>query len=468
MQYESIIIKDTIQNSIKKLFEIKDSILESGNIFVLVQTEYNENYDVQNDFFDVIENGNNLGYYYINTIVVPTEKTIFAELPDNVLFVVWFAKNREKMFFNKDLIREPHIWKNVEWGKREKNYNPKGKDPGNVWIPTNDDGKGNITEHILMDMSAVINRLFNCGHQENNITLFISNDRNDGKFCNANIHFIYSKSKLKSNLTSKLKSKIISENRTIDKADLFAKVIWGSSENMNEISNGIIDLIVTSPPYWDLKDYFKEGQIGKEPYNEYLDRMNCVWNECYNKLKERGSLWVNINIRVKNNKPILIPKDFINQCKKIGFFYKGILIWHKSSGIPTNDKNIVDRHEYVLVFSKSKDLTINEKIYTFSDYKNKIINGGLFWNINRKAGSIGKQLHPAIYPNELVMRIIQSCTEEKQTVLDPFLGSGTTLIASILTNRGAYGYEFNEGFKDLIYNRIITDVGLSKKFELKL
>ena len=179
-------------------------------------------------------------------------------------------------------------------------------------------------------------------------------------------------------------------------------------------------------------------------------------------------MWVNINVRVKNNKSILLPKDFIIQCKKIGFYYKGILIWHKSSGIPTHEKNIVDRHEYVLVFSKNQGLTANEKINNFSDYKNSKINGGLFWNINRKAGSVGKQLHPAIYPNELVSRVVESCTTEGQTVLDPFLGSGTTLIASVLANRNCYGYEYNEGFRNLIMGRIQKDIGLLKNVKIEI
>ena len=142
------------------------------------------------------------------------------------------------------------------------------------------------------------------------------------------------------------------------------------------------------------------------------------------------------------------------QCKAIGFHYKGVLIWHKSSGIPTHEKNIVDRHEYVLVFSKDETLHINSRIAEFADYKNERINGGLFWNINRKAGSVGKQfIHPAIYPNELVSRIVKMTTEENDTVLDPFLGSGTTLIASVIEGRNCIGYEYNEGFKDLIKNR---------------
>ena len=468
MQYCTAIIKDDIINAKKALAKIHDIIIDSGNLFVLVRIDYDENGDVNNDFFDIIDFGEKTGLHYVNTIVVPTKEINEAELPDNVLYIVWFAKDRQKQFFNKDSMRETHIWKDVEWGKREKNYNPKGKDPGNVWIPTKDDGKGNITEHILMNMQEIITRLFNCGHQQSYKTLFISNNSNDKEFYDENIEFQYSENEPILKIVSLPKIQKHNELKSNNTDGIFAKIMFGTSENMAEIDNESVDLVVTSPPYWDLKDYFKKGQIGQESYQVYLKRMCKVWSECYNKLTKNGSMWVNINVRVKNNKSILLPRDFITQCKKIGFYYKGILIWHKSSGIPTHDKNIVDRHEYVLVFSKNKNLRINEKIKHFSDYKNSKINGGLFWNINRKAGSVGKQLHPAIYPNALVSRIVESCTSEYQTVLDPFLGSGTTLIASVLTNRNCYGFEYNDGFKNLITSRIQNEIGLFKNVRIDM
>ena len=132
---------------------------------------------------------------------------------------------------------------------------------------------------------------------------------------------------------------------------------------MNLIKDGTVKVVVTSPPYWNLKDYFKQGQIGQESYNTYLKRMRSVWQQCFNKLQDDGSLWVNINIRVSNDKVVLIPRDFIAMCKKIGFYYKGIMVWHKSSGIPTGKKNIVDRHEYILVFSKNQKLALNQQVF---------------------------------------------------------------------------------------------------------
>lgn len=468
MQYGTIIIKgsfQTISNSIKEFVAQLDS---SSCVFVFCRTEYNAVGDVKHDFLDVIQLGVESGLTYINTIVTPSSDFIKADLPDNVLYIVWFVKSHESMVFRKDDIREPHIWKDVEWGHRTKNYNPKGKDPGNVWIPTEDDGKGNITKHILMDDALLIKRIDDCTKQPTLPSLLISDIKEDSVLCPVDMLFEFrnDKGSMARNVKSTRRGQIsVQQNST----GLHGDVIWGTSENMSAIQNGCVDVVITSPPYWDLKDYFKKGQIGQESYQTYLDRLMKVWEECYNKLNDNGSIWLNINIRVKNNKVILIPRDFVKQCKKIGLHYKGILIWHKSSGIPTHEKNIVDRHEYILVFSKNEHLSITDAISSYSDYSNPAINGGLFWNINRKAGSVGKHyIHPAIYPNELVTRIVECTTVEGQTVLDPFLGSGTTLIASILEHRNCYGYEYNEGFKDLILSRIQTDIGKLVNFTLKI
>lgn len=467
MQNGLFIIKgsfETIQSSLSKH---KKDIAPSASIYLICRTEYDEHGDVVHDFLDVIDFGVGLGFSYVNTIVLPTQDRSMCNLPDNAVYIVWLTSNVKTMFFDKDAIREPHIWKDVEWGHRAKNYNPKGKDPGNVWIPTEDDGKGNITKHLLMDYETVIQRLFNCSHQSKLLSTLVSDIESDKDLCPQGIDFLFeggdSIYSQKYSITRAFTNSHIQRKHSRP----FGRVIWGTSENMSSIPDGTIKLVITSPPYWDLKDYFKEGQIGQESYSKYLSRLMNVWRECYNKLSPDGTLWLNINIRVKNNKVILIPRDFIKQCQEIGFHYKGILIWHKSSGIPTHDKNIVDRHEYVLVFSKAPIMVLNESIFSYCDYRNKDINGGVFWNINRKAGSVGKHyIHPAIYPNELVSRIIQSASSEGDFILDPFLGSGTTLIASILESRSCYGIEYNEGFKDLILSRIQTDIGLFTDFDL--
>lgn len=467
---KTVIIKDKysfIKNSLKDIY---DELDESGNVFILFQNEYDKEGNLLYTFLDIIEESIKLGFDYINTIVAPIEK-MDDKNTDNVLYLIWICKNYNKMYFNKDAIRERHIWKDVEWGKRAKNYNPKGKDPGNVWIPTEDDGKGKITKHILLSVEELINRILNAtieNSKTDTAKIYMNQDINLEEINDEMQPVI----KIVYDLTDKCNNGHISSNdhtvcksSSIQSKELVRSIIFGTSEEMPELEDNSINLIVTSPPYWDLKDYFKKGQIGQEPYDKYLSRMEKVWNECYKKLKPTGSLWININIRKIKNKPILLPKEFIRQCTSIGYYFKGILIWHKSSGIPTHAKNIVDRHEYVLIFSKDIGFSVNKgRLQKYSDYKNPKINGGMFWNINRKAGSVGKKfIHPAIYPNELVSRIVEVGTDEYDFVMDPFLGSGTSLIASTKLNRNFIGYEYNEGFKDLMKHRFNNEISESMK-----
>ena len=440
---QTIISKENYDKTIILLKEKYEVLDETGCFFAVTSTEYDRYGNVIHDFFDVISEAVETGYTYVNTIVYTGGNADNASFRDNVKYIVWLCKNRENMTFDKDAIREKHIWKDVEWGKREKNYNPKGKDPGNVWIPTLDDGKAHITKHILLSESEIFARLISMSGCGEDYEIFKTDTANKNTVCESGIERDTAN-------TSKC-----CKQCDVKADNVSGRIVFGTSEKMDMIEDGCISAAVTSPPYWNLKDYFKKGQIGQESYDEYLSRMKTVWRECYRKLKNDGSLWININIRVRNGHVILIPKDFKKMCREIGFFYKGIFIWHKSSGIPTGDKNIVDRHEYVLVFSKKENLIIDTEIQkSFKDYKNEDICGGAFWNINRKAGSVGKKyIHPAIYPNDLVKRIILMTTKAEETVLDPFLGSGTSLISSLQCGRNFVGYEYNEGFEELMRSR---------------
>lgn len=433
---QSIISNLPFFETVKLLKSKYDSLPDNATFFAIVSTEYDDNGNVIHDFLELIESATKIGYHFVNTIVYPTASGQNSTFYDNTRYVVWLCKNVASMKICKDAIREKHIWKDVEWGKRAKNYNPKGKDPGNVWIPTLDDGMANITDHILLDDEGVIRRLLSLADCKNDYELF----QQDRKI-------------------RKLQLPVV-PHQAPKSCSCKGTVYFKSAEDMNDVANNSVAVVVTSPPYWDLKDYFKEGQIGQEPYDVYLARMKTVWQECFTKLTSTGSLWININIRVRAGKVIAIPRDFVKMCQEIGFYYKGIFIWHKSSGIPTSEKNIVDRHEYVLVFSKQQEFLFDRtKQESFCDYKNPIINGGTFWNINRKAGSVGKKyIHPAIYPNDLVARIVQIASAEGDVVLDPFLGSGTSLIASIQQQRNFVGYEFNEGFRELMESRYANEL----------
>jgi len=246
------------------------------------------------------------------------------------------------------------------------------------------------------------------------------------------------------------------------------KIYFTSSEKMLNVKSRSIQTIITSPPYWDLKNYKHSNQIGfNESYELYLERMNVVWKECYRVLKIEGSIFININYRRFNNSIFRIHDDFIKQLTKIGFIFQEKLIWHKPSGIPTALPRLADRYEYILHFSKSKTFYINYG-YKFNDYKNDLTENTFnSWRIIKKAGSIGKKFeHPAIYPVELAQRAIELTSQVGDYVLDPFLGSGSTTIAAIYSSRKSICFELNTNYKSLIKYRLDNEVKI--EFNLNL
>lgn len=245
---------------------------------------------------------------------------------------------------------------------------------------------------------------------------------------------------------------------------IFHKIHFKSSENMNEVISESVQCIVTSPPYWDLKNYNVEGQIGyKESYQKYHKRLEKVWNECYRVLKKDGSFWINVSSKMYNYDTYLIPLDIIKSLNNIGFYLKDIIIWHKSSGIPSSDKRLSQHFEYILFFVKDKNnfKFRKESLESIVDYKIETLTSiGNVWNIKKKAGSIGKDVpHPAIYPVEMVRRIIKVSTDKNDIVLDPFLGSGTTTLTAMELYRNSIGYELNKkDYKPLIEQRIKNNI----------
>ena len=133
---------------------VEDRLNEDGTVWILSNNQY-KNKILQIKSFYIC---NSLRGLLLKNIILfynnkKNRRNIFFN--DSIEHILFFSKSK-KFYLNKDPIREKHIWKDVEWGKRKKNYNPKGKDPGNVWIKTNDDGKGNITEHIPLNESEAI------------------------------------------------------------------------------------------------------------------------------------------------------------------------------------------------------------------------------------------------------------------------------------------------------------------------
>lgn len=152
----------------------------------------------------------------------------------------------------------------------------------------------------------------------------------------------------------------------------FHKIVIGDSRNMQEIEDKSVELIVTSPPYWQLKDYGNENQIGfNDTYEEYINNLNLVWSECYRVLKPGCKMVVNIGDQFARAtyygryKVIPIRTEIIKFAETIGFDYMGSIIWQKKTTMNTSGggslmgsypfprNGIIEiDYEFILIFKK--------------------------------------------------------------------------------------------------------------------
>jgi DNA modification methylase len=130
-----------------------------------------------------------------------------------------------------------------------------------------------------------------------------------------------------------------------------------SLEVMKEIPDNSIDCIVTSPPYFNLRDYGEVGQIGNEStVEEYINNLSLVFKECYRILRKSGSFWLNIADVYCNRELLCIPDKIKLELVKIGFICRNEIIWHKPNAMPSSAKNRFNNdYEKFYFFTKSKD-----------------------------------------------------------------------------------------------------------------
>ncbi len=263
------------------------------------------------------------------------------------------------------------------------------------------------------------------------------------------------------------------------------RIVVGDSRRMSHVAADSVHLIITSPPYWQLKDYGVAGQIGfDDSYEEYINNLNLVWQECYRVLHPGCRLCVNIGDQFARSvyygryKVIPIRTEIIKFCEAIGMDYVGAVIWQKvtttnttggasvmgSFPFPRNGILKLD-YEFILLFKKLGDapkptreqkdaakLTTEEWNQYFAGH----------WNFpgEKQEGHIAK------FPVELPYRLIRMFSFPGETVLDPFLGSGTTSVAAARLHRHSVGYEMNPEFVDVARARLHNENTLTQQLEI--
>lgn len=253
----------------------------------------------------------------------------------------------------------------------------------------------------------------------------------------------------------------------------WAKIVLGDSREMGEVAAGAVDLVVTSPPYWHIKDYGISGQIGfGQNLHAYLKDLYCVWQECFRVLRPGGRLCVNVGDQFARAavygryKIIPLHAEIIGQGEELGFDFMGAIIWQKKTTMnttggatimgsypyPPNGLVEID-YEFILIFKKpgpakkvAKDIKEASKL-TKEEWK-EYFSGHWHFGGARQLG------HEAMFPEELPRRLIRMFTFVGDTVLDPFLGSGTTVKAALELGRNGVGYEINESFMEIIQEKL--------------
>ena len=240
-------------------------------------------------------------------------------------------------------------------------------------------------------------------------------------------------------------------------------ILGDSTKELKNIEDNSIDLVVTSPPYDNLRDYNSLFDVG------------VIASDLYRVVKDGGVVAWNVNDSIKDGSKTLTSFKQAIAFRNAGFLVNDVIIWKKTNPMPQVKQ---PRHnqafEYIFVFSKGKPKTFNPlmvecksagQVYNSTckqistgnerEHKNFVINQyKVSDNIWEFAVSQNKTEHTAVFPIELPIRCIETWSVSGDTILDPFMGSGTTGIASVSEDRNFVGIEIDERYFNLAKGRI--------------
>ena len=284
--------------------------------------------------------------------------------------------------------------------------------------------------------------------------------------------------------------------------NLNAEVIVGDSrETLKALPDKSVQCVVTSPPYWGLRDYGEVEQIGLEQSpSEFVEQLCLVFDEVWRVLKDDGTIWVNLgdsyaamrdskatpdslrtgegtkvstaanrnptNLKaagLKHKDLAGIPWRFAFAMQDRGWYLRQDIIWAKPNPMP---ESVTDRctksHEYIFLMTKKPSYFYNHEaikedaIWANDEHSDKR-NKRSVWNVST---SRYKDAHFATYPPDLVQPCILAGTGEGDTVLDPFSGSGTTGEVALQHGRNYIGLELNAAYARLSEKRLTDAIGM--------
>jgi modification methylase len=253
------------------------------------------------------------------------------------------------------------------------------------------------------------------------------------------------------------------------------------ARNLDWIGDESVHLVVTSPPYWTLKEYNKHpGQLGDvADYEKFMDELDKVWSHCYRVLVKGGRLVcvvgdVCIARRRNGGRHMVVPlhADISVRCRRIGFDYLTPIMWHKITnaayevengssflGKPYEPNAIIKNDiEYILMLRKHgayrKPTDEQRKLSRIS----KEDHARWFRSMWTDVPGASTSKHPAPFPLELATRLVRMFSFTGDTVLDPFAGTGTTLLAATQHQRNAIGVEVDPHYLRMARNRLHADL----------